>query len=343
MWLRSDNAAGVDPDILQAMVSCNNGIAMPYGDDGLSRQLDSRFSEVFGKSVRAFAVPSGTAANALALSSAAGPFDLVICHQNAHVFANECGAAEFYSAGARFAPVPGVHGRIETAAVAELLGALDLSRGNAFRPAVLTVTQATEAGTVYQPEALRALGELARQHGLRFHMDGARFANAVTFLDVEPADLSWRAGIDVLSFGATKNGTMYADAVVFFNQSLAEDFKRRLKRSGHDLSKARFLAAQLLRYLEDDLWLHNARRANAAARELADLLSRVPEASILHPVEGNIVFAALPGAAVHALENGGIRLRSKGRLPDGRESFRLVPSFLTELAEVRALAPILKL
>lgn len=338
MWLRSDNAAGTDPEILAAMQACNEGVAMPYGDDDLSRQLDARFSAVFGKPVKAFAVSSGTAANALALASVAGPFDLVVCHRDAHAFGSECGATEFFSGGARFIPVPGPNGRIDANAAAALLHGMDLHRGNSYRPAALTVTQLSEAGTAYRPESLQALGATGRRHGLRMHMDGARFANALAFLDARPDELTWRAGVDVLSFGATKNGTMYADAVVFFDPALAEHFKRRLKRSGHELSKARFLAAQLLRYLEGDLWLRNARHANAVARQLAALLARVKGAEILHPVEGNIVFAALPDEAVHALAAAGIRLRSKGRLPDGRESFRLVPSFRTDPAEVRAIA-----
>ena len=337
MWLRSDNAAGVSEEILDALVSCNAGVAAPYGDDDLSRQLDARLSAVFETPVVAYMVPSGTAANALALSSIAGPFDMIVCHQEAHAFGSECGATDMFSGGARFKPVPGAHGRIDAAAAADMLAGMAGPRDNTYRLGALTVTQLTEAGTLYQPADLGALGALARKHGLRMHMDGARFANALAALAVHPADITWRVGVDVLSFGATKNGAMYADAVVFFDPALAEHFKRRLKRSGHDLSKTRFMAAQLLRYLEYDLWLRNARHANAVARELGELLARVPGADILHPVEGNIVFAALPDRPVQALAAAGIQFRSRGRLADGREWFRLVPSFRTDPQEVRAL------
>lgn len=338
MWLRSDNAAGTDPRILAALQDCNQDVAAPYGDDELSARLDARFSELFERQVKVFAVPSGTAANALALASIAGPFDLVACHVNGHPYTSECGATEFFSGGARFLPLAGAHGRIDVDGAARTLGGIDNSRANSHRPAAITVTQLTEAGTAYRPDAVRALGTLAKQHGFFMHMDGARFANAIAFLDARPADITWRAGVDVLSFGATKNGTMYADAVVFFDPALAVDFKRRLKRSGHDLSKTRFLAAQLLRYLEGDLWLANARHANAVAQELAQLLGRVSGAAILHPVEGNIVFVALPDAAVGALGRAGTVMRSKGRLADGREWFRLAPSFRTDMSEVRAIA-----
>jgi len=338
MWLRSDNAAGVSIEILDALADCNAGVAAPYGDDDLSRNLDARLSAVFEKPVVAYMVPSGTAANALALASIAGPFDMIACHQDAHAFGSECGATDMFSGGARFKPVPGIHGRIDVAAATSMLADMKGARDNTYRPGALTVTQLSEAGTLYRPDELAALGALARKHGLRMHMDGARFANAVAALATHPADISWRAGVDVLSFGATKNGTMYTDAVIFFDPAPAEHFKRRLKRSGHDLSKTRFMAAQLLRYLEDDLWLRNARHANAVARELGELLARVPGAEILHPVEGNIVFAALPDRSVQALAGAGIVLRSKGRLADGREWFRLVPSFRTDPQEVRALA-----
>lgn len=337
MWLRSDNAAGVDPEILATLHACNDGDAQPYGNDDFSRQLDDRFSSFFRTTVKAFAVSSGTAANALALASIAGPFDFVLCHQNAHAFLTECGATEFFSGGARFLPVSGSDGRIDEKAMAALLVGMDVSRGNSYQPKALTVTQLTEAGTAYRLETLQSIGAIARRFELRLHMDGARLANALAFLEVQPDAMTWRAGVDVLSFGATKNGTMYADAVVFFDPILADHFKQRLKRSGHDLSKTRFLAVQLLRYLERDLWLRNARHANAVARELAELLKQVSGAEILHPVEGNIVFVALPDSAVRALDATGIRLRSKGRLPNGHEWFRLVPSYRTNPADLRAI------
>ena len=338
MWLSSDNTGGVSDEILAAMAASNAGVAASYGDDELSGQVNARLSALFETAVTAFMVPSGTAANALALSAIAGPFDMIVCHQDAHAFGNECGATDMFSGGARFKPVPGAHGRIDAAAAADMLAGMAGPRDNTYRLGALTVTQLTEAGTLYQPADLAVLGALASKHGLRMHMDGARFANAVAALAVHPADITWRAGVDVLSFGATKNGAMYADAVVFFDPALAAGFKRRLKRSGHDLSKTRFMAAQLLRYLEDDLWLRNARHANAVARKLGELMAKVPGADLLHPVEGNIVFVALPDPCVKALAAAGITLRSRGRLADRREWFRIVPSFATDPEEVRAFA-----
>lgn len=336
MWLRSDNSAGVDPDILEFMRANNEGDAQPYGDDDLSKSLDERFSAFFGTPVRVFPVASGTAANALSLSAIAGPFDLIFCHDDAHAFMTECGATEFFTGGARFHPVHGADGRIDAKAVGSAVRGIDVSRGNSYRPGALTVTQLTEAGTAYRLEAIQALGALAKETGLRFHMDGARLPNALAFLGLAPDQMTWRAGVDVLSFGATKNGTLSADAVIFFDPALAAGFKRRIKRAGHDLSKSRFLAAQLLRYIEGGLWLRNARHANARAAELAAILQKVPGAKLLYPVEGNILFMSLPDRAVRTLEKAGIRLRSKGRTPEGDEWFRIVPSYRTAPAEVRA-------
>lgn len=338
-WWRSDNIAGVDPRILEAVVACNVGTAPAFGEDDWSRSLDAAFSDVFENPVRAFAVASGTAANALAIASIAGPFDRILCHPDSHAFQEECGASEFYSGGARFLPVSGgLDGKLAPDPVATAIERNEDARGNSYRLAAMTVTQLSEAGTAYRPEELRRLGAIARDHGLRIHMDGARFANAVAAVGATPADLTWRANVDVMSFGGTKNGTLHADAIVFFDLAAAEHFKRRLKRAGHDLSKSRFLAVQLLRYLQDSLWLDNARRANATAAEMARILGRVPDATILHPVQGNVIFVAFPDSAVGSLLGAGFRLRSKGRLPDGRATFRLVPSYASEPGELSAFA-----
>ena len=341
MWLRSDNAAGVDSSILAAMTACNEGDAASYGEDALSRTLDERFAEIFGAPAKVFPVPSGTAGNALALASLADSFDAILCHEKAHAFDNESGATEAYTGGARFLPVGGEHGRIDAE---YLIEALDIATGagtSSHAPRVLTVTQLTEAGTVYSIAQLQELGTITRQRGLYFHMDGARFANAVATLGVTPADITWKVGVDVLSFGATKNGTMYADAVVFFDHSRAQRFKQRLKRGGHALSKTRYLAAQLLSYIDGDRWLANARHANLVASQLAAVIQRVPNADLVHPVEGNIIFAAFDDTTVRRFSEGGLALRSKGRTADGREMFRLVTSFATPAAESARLATIL--
>jgi threonine aldolase len=338
MFLRSDNIAGVDPHILAAINACNEGSAEPYGGDPLSAKLDSEFAVLFGAPVRVFPVTSGTAANSLALAAVAGPFDLIACHAAAHAFGNECGATETMSGGARFLPIAGGDGRMDVDATTSALANAQRAGASGYRPTALSVTQLTEAGTTYGIEHLRALGALAHELGLRFHMDGARFANALASLQVTPADLTWRLGVDVLSFGGTKNGTMCADAVVFFDLTAAANFERRLKRAGQALSKSRFLAAQLLRYIEGGLWLRNARHANAMALQLADALSRVAGVRVTHPVQGNIVFAELAGDIIPALAQHGIRLRVKSFREDGTGFVRFVTSFATQSVEIAAFA-----
>lgn len=342
MWLKSDNIAGVDATILRALADSNEGNAETYGDDPWSRQLDARFSELFEHAVQVFPVASGTAANALSLSSLAGPLDLIACHEDAHPMRNESGATTFFSGGASFVPVKGGSGKVNDAGLVAALDQLPGRGHGALSPQTVTVTQLSEAGTAYRPEEIRAIGQVAEQRGLAFHMDGARFANAVAGLQVSPGDITWRCGVDVLSFGATKNGTMYSDAVVFFDRDRAVDFGKRLKRAGHALSKTRFMAAQLLAYLTDGRWLANARYANSVAAQVAATLAETPSCDLLHPVEGNIVFAALDDDTVARLAKAGITLRSKGRRADGRLYFRLVTSFMTPAQEVERFAAALK-
>ncbi|MGE0797932.1 MAG: low specificity L-threonine aldolase [Lautropia sp.] len=337
-WLRSDTVAGVSDRILDAIRACNAAFEPPYGEDSLSRQLDDRYSALFGTPVRVFPVVSGTAANALALASIAGPFELIACHDEAHAYAAETGATEFFSGGARFLRLPGEHGRIDPETAAPALAAARAAGGKTFRLAAITITQLTEVGTLYPVACARTIGELARRHGLHFHVDGARFANAVAALGVEPADLTWRLGADVMSFGATKNGTMCADAVIFFKPELADDFLRRRKRSGHDLSKARFLAAQLLAYLDGGHWLENAHRANRMAGELERVIRSAPDIELLQPVEGNMLFVAMSEARHAALAAAGITVRKVGARGDGRSVIRMVTSYRTGHDEIERFA-----
>jgi len=337
MWFKSDNSAGVSPGILTAMAQCNHGLANAYGDDPMSQQLNPRFSALFETDVWVFPVASGTAANALALSSIAGPFDFIVCHQDAHPLRSESGATPVMSGGAQFLPVSGDDGRLTVDGLASAIDALPEPHHGAMQAGAVTLTQLSEWGTAYSVTQVRAISTLAHSRGLSVHMDGARFANAVASLDVRPADLTWRSGVDILSFGATKNGTMYADAVVFFDIDKARHFRQRLKRSGHALSKSRFMAAQLLAYLEGDLWLHNARHANAMARKMAEIVAQSTGARILNRVDGNIVFAAIVQADVETLARHGITLRRKSHLADGTPTFRLVASFETSAAELASM------
>ena len=303
--LASDNVAGAAPEILAAIARAAAGRMPSYGGDEVTARLQERLSEVFERRVAAFPVPTGTAANALALASFTPPWGAVLCHREAHVAVDECGAPEFYTHGAKLLLADGAHGKLTPDTVA---AALPDWRGDVHRsqPAMLSLSQATESGTVYSPAEIGALAEAARHHGLAVHMDGSRFANALAAQGCSPAELTWKAGVDVLSFGGTKNGCVMAEAVVFFDPDKAADFAFRRKRAGHLLSKMRFVSAQLEAYLADDLWLRLARNANARARQLAEGLRALPGVELLHPVEANEVFVRLPAALAEGLKRQGV-------------------------------------
>lgn len=303
--LASDNVAGAAPEILAAIASAAAGRVSSYGGDPVTARLQDRLSEVFERRVAAFPVPTGTAANALALATFTPPYGAVLCHREAHVAVDECGAPEFYTHGAKLLLADGAHGKLTPATLA---AAVPEWRGDVHRsqPAMLSLSQATESGTVYSPAEVGALAEAARGHGLAVHMDGSRFANALAGQGCSPAELTWKAGVDVLSFGGTKNGCVMAEAVVFFDPDKAADFAFRRKRAGHLLSKMRFVSAQLEAYLADGLWLRLARNANARARQLAEGLQALPGVDLLHPVEANEVFVRLPAALAEGLPRQGV-------------------------------------
>jgi len=330
MNFSSDNAAGVSPEIMAALAAANRGPANAYGADEISRRLDGLFSDLFEREVAVFPVATGTAANALALACLTPPWGVVYCHREAHVEMDECGAVEFYS-GARLALLPGAHAKLDADALEAALAGAHKGVEHHSQPAAVTITQASEAGAVWRPDEVARIGAVARAHGLPLHMDGARFANAVAALGCRPAEVTWRAGVDVLSFGATKNGAMAAEAVIFFEPARAAEFRYRRKRAGHLFSKLRFLSAQLEACLKDDLWLANARHANAAARRLADGLAALPGARLAHPCEANEVFVELPEPAIARLTAGGVGFhRWSGRV------VRLVCAFDTAAADVEA-------
>jgi threonine aldolase len=312
----SDNTATASPEILAAIEAANHGLAPPYGEDPWTARLDAVFGEFFGTAVRAFAVTSGTAANALALATLSPPYGAIFAHREAHIAVDECGAPGFFSGGAQLALLPGAHARLERDTVAAALA--DHPRYvHSVQPAVLSLTQATELGTTYRPAELAGLAEVAHRAGLRVHVDGARFANAVAFLGCHPAELSWRAGVDVLSFGATKNGALAAEAVVFFDPALVRDFELRRKRAGALLSKSRYVAAQLLAYLESGLWRRNAERSNAHAQRIGAAAG----AALLHPVEANEVFVKLGGERRAALRAAGFEFYDWGPIEAGATRF----------------------
>jgi threonine aldolase len=303
----SDNITGAAPEILAALAAANHGTVASYGADPLSAALTHRAGELFERPVTILPVATGTAANALALSLLARPFEAIYCHTTAHVMTDECGAPEFYTGGAKLLALPSADGRLVPAQLADAV-AFAVSMGvHHVRPAAVTVSQATEWGTVYGLAELRLLATEAHARGLRVHMDGARFANALVHLGCSAADATWRAGVDVLSFGATKNGALAAEAVVVFDSALADELALRRKRSGHLWSKARFLSAQLLAYLDGDLWLRNARHANAMAQRLARALAALPGIRLAQPAEANELFVVMPAEVAAALRAAGFQ------------------------------------
>jgi threonine aldolase len=286
----SDNTAGWSPEARQAMLDADSGFVPSYGDDIWTERASDAIRSVFEIDCDVYFVFNGTAANSLALASLCEPYHSVICHELAHIETDECGAPEFFSNGSKLWLAGGADARIDPAAVREL--ATKRSDIHFPKPRVLSLTQSTELGTVYRPDAVAELAAVARAVGMRVHMDGARFANAVASLGCAPADISWRAGVDVLSFGGTKNGMGMAEAVVFFDRDLSAEFAYRCKQAAQLASKMRYLAAPWARMIDDDSWLHHAGHANEMARRLAGRL-RDRGITVVHPVEANAVFARL--------------------------------------------------
>lgn len=249
----SDNVTGISPEILTALADVNQGAAMPYGEDECTQRLQSKFAQLFETEVTVFPVTTGTAANALALSVIVPPFGAVYCHSSAHINVDECGAPEFYTGGAKLLTIPGINGKLYAQDLKNAIALSGIGVVHHVQPTAISITQSTEAGTVYSIDEVKQIAEVARNHHLSLHMDGARFANAVVSLGCSPADITWRCGVDMLCFGATKNGAMAAEAVIFFNRDLAQTFGYRLKRSGHLMSKMRFLSAQLEAYIQQIL------------------------------------------------------------------------------------------
>ncbi|MBS0580391.1 MAG: low specificity L-threonine aldolase [Proteobacteria bacterium] len=335
MRFLSDNTAGACPEVMAALQEVNHGRVPAYGEDEWTRRLDGVLGGYFGTAVRAFPVISGTAANALALATLSPPYGAIFAHEESHIAVDECGAPGFFSGGAQLMLLPGEHGRVKVESIRAALGHL---RGDVHnvQPAALSLVQATDLGTAYRPDELRALSEFAHGRGMKVHMDGARFANVVAFLGCHPGDITWRAGIDVLSFGATKNGCMAAEAVVFFDPALARDFELRRKRAGHLLSKLRFLSAQLLAYVETGACQRNAAKANRLAQQIA----RAAGGSLLHPVEANEVFVSLGEERRKALRAAGFEFYDWG--PEEAGAARLVVSWDQPEDEVRALCAALE-
>ena len=299
----SDNYSGICPEAWQAMAGANVGYVNSYGDDRWTEQACNALREFFEVDCQVFFVFNGTAANSLALAALCRSYHSIICHEMAHVETDECGASEFFSNGTKILLVPGAHGKVDLEAVSHTVE----RRGDIHypKPKVLSITQATELGTLYSLDELAAVGALARQKQLKLHMDGARFANALAALDVAPKQLTWQAGVDVLTFGGTKNGMAVGEAVVFFDKTLAAEFDYRCKQAGQLASKMRYLAAPWVGMLRQGTLLKNAAHANRCARLLADELLSVPGVQLVHPVQANAVFVQMPAPLIEALRADG--------------------------------------
>jgi threonine aldolase len=333
----SDNSAAVAPVALDAIAKANDGFAPGYGDDEWTRSVERRLSEIFEREVAAFLVPTGTAANALALAHITPPWGIILCHAESHVTTDECGAPEFFGCGLKLLGLPGDKGKLTADIVKAALPGGSGHRPHQMIASALSITQATEAGTIYRQDEISALCEIAHEHSLAVHMDGARFANAIVRLGATPAQITWQSGVDVLSFGMTKVGALAAEAIVFFDPARAAFMAERRKRAGHLLSKHRFVAAQVAAMLAGNRWIEFARHANTMADRLASKLVSAGLAPVW-PVEANLVFVALPRSLDIQLRTAGAQYYARPsaslNLGDDKILARLVTSFATRKDEV---------
>ena len=309
---RSDNVAGAAPEILEALKAANTGTTAPYGDDEFTRRVNRKFAALFECDVQTFPIATGTGANSVALASLANAYGSVYCHESAHINVYECGAPEFFT-GAKLFTLSGHDYKIDADELRDELEVAGIGNPTRVQPFALSLTQPTDFGTLYSVEQIAELCEVAHASGLKIHMDGARFANAVAALDCTPAELTWRSGVDILSFGATKNGAINAEAVIVFDTSLATRIPYLMKRGGQVLSKARFVSAQLERYVADDRWLERAKQANRHAAVLASRLSALPGVSLVAPIDINMIFLRIPEVAVRAMDEGPFDFYKLGR------------------------------
>jgi len=333
----SDNVTGACPEVMDAVVAANSGIATSYGDDEWSSRLQTKLSEIFETDVEVFLAVSGTASNALALSSLAPVFGKIYCHELSHINTDECGAPEFFTGGAKLIPMRSSNGRIKANELAETIR----GSGNVHvtQPSVVSITQSCETGTVYQLDEIKVISKIARKHKMSVHMDGARFANALASLDVSPAEMTWKSGVDVLTLGGTKNGCLAAEAIIFFKSDMVGNFPYLHKRSGQLLSKMRFISSQLEAYVTDDLWIRNAQHANSMAKILSEGLNAFSNIELAYPTQSNEVFVYLPRELIDYLNNAGYDINEEEL--DGK-AVRFVTAWNSELKDVDRLLEVIK-
>ncbi len=330
---RSDNEAPVAPEIMTALAEANSGAAHSYGDDAVTARIQDMFREVFETDLAVYPVISGTAANALAVAQTTPSIGAVICHEDSHLHTDECAAAEFYSGGAKLFALPGEDGKLGADRVREKIASAAQLGDHSNQPSLLSVTQATEFGTVYSLDEIQELTATAHEAGMHVHMDGARLANAICSLGCSPAQMTWRAGVDMVSFGATKNGAMMAEALLVFDTEDTVGLGRRRKQAGHLLSKMRYVSAQLEAYLAEDLWLRLAAHANRMARRMVEGLEEMDSVELLYTVQSNEIFVQMAPALCHSLRAAGFQFHE---WPGRPGVYRLVMSHCTEEAEIES-------
>jgi len=328
----SDNVTSACPEVMDAVIAANSGIAGSYGDDEWSLALKNRLSKIFETEVEVFLAVTGTASNALALSALAPVFGKIYCHELSHINTDECGAPELFTGGAKLIPMRSSNGRIDASDLAETIR----GSGNVHvtQPSVVSVTMSCETGTVYQLDEIKAISKIAHDNKMSVHMDGARFANALVSLDVSPAEMTWKSGVDVLTLGGTKNGCLAAEAVIFFKPEMVGNFPFLHKRSGQLLSKMRFISSQLEAYLTDDVWLRNARHSNALAKILSEGLDSFSNIQLAYPTQSNEVFVHLPRDVIDYLNNSGYDINEEEL--DGK-AVRFVTAWNSDIKDINDL------
>ena len=327
----SDNVAGACPEVLEALLKANEGDSAPYGNDDYSKSLQKKFSEIFEKEVIVYPIASGTAANALALATMTPVFGNIYCHKLAHINTDECGAPEFYTGGAKLIPLVGVDGKITSGELEQNISGVGIVHHT--QPSSVSITQVCETGEVYELDEIKEITKVAHSHNLNMHMDGARFANALVSLNCTPAEMTWKSGIDVLSFGATKNGCIAAEAIIFFKPELVGNLSFLMKRAGHLLSKMRFVSAQLEAYISNNVWLDNAKNANEMGKKLSEGLIKHSNIKLAYPTQANEVFAKFPREVIEHLNSEGYKMNEDEL--DGQAA-RLVAAWNTKISDVES-------